>query len=287
MKEKHSMYANLIRLVVVTFIGFQLCPASAQKNEAGVSPRPWVNKPSPATAASLQHWRLKFEPGHAVDAPEKGDFSVNMRGNDGTARLVSEFSTPTKLTPVIGRTRYVPKWEQRTDLHDKVVTKEMIELLRSPEITRFLATEHVDDPQLNIEKNFAVALVQEFDIALRTPAKKEHIWSINWRVANEWIATKSDSNEWTTKINDSNPVGYSVWGLFTKVNGVMKPFHLAATRDETIGASPYYYVLAIGDLDGNGIDELIVNRIEFEAEESLLELWAWEHGGPVVIQKLP
>jgi hypothetical protein len=56
----------------------------------------------------------------------------------------------------------------------------------------------------------------------------------------------------------------------------MKPFRLAATRDEMIGASPYYYVLAVGDLDGNGIDELIVSRMEFEAEEANLELWAKE-----------
>ena len=152
MKEKRSVHASLVQLVVVIFIGFHLCPANAQKNEAGVSPRPWVCKPSPVMAAKLQHWRLKFEPGQPIDAPEKGDFSVNMQGRDGTARLVSGFSTAIKLTPVVGRTRYVPNWDPRTDPHDKVVTKEMIELLRSREITSFLATEHVDDPQLNIEK---------------------------------------------------------------------------------------------------------------------------------------
>jgi hypothetical protein len=97
--QSPRVYANLVQLVVVIFIGFHLCPANAQKNEAGVSSRPWVSKPSQVMAANLQHWRLKFEPGQAVDAPKKGDFSVNMQGRDGTARLVSGFSAAIKLTP--------------------------------------------------------------------------------------------------------------------------------------------------------------------------------------------
>lgn len=43
----------------------------------------------------------------------------------------------------------------------------------------------------------------------------------------------------------------------------------------------------MGDLDGDGIDELVVRNMEFEAEEDNLELWAWEHGGPVTIHKMP
>jgi hypothetical protein len=43
----------------------------------------------------------------------------------------------------------------------------------------------------------------------------------------------------------------------------------------------------VGDLDGDGIDELIVRRMEFEAEEDNLELWAWEHDGPVTLDKIP
>lgn len=289
MNEERSASVDLAWLVIgfVTLMGFLIDPADAQNKEAGMSPRPWVSEPSPALAASLQRWQINFEPGKPVDAAEKGDFAVNMRGRDGTARLVSSSSESPKLVPVKGRTRYVPPHDPRTDPHDKVVTKEIIQLLRGREITRFLVAEHIDDPQLDVDNNFSVALVQEFDVALRTPGEREHVWSINWRVANDWIATKNDKNEWTIKRNDSNPRGYSSWGLFTKKNGVLKPFHLAAKWDEDIGTSPYYHILAVGDLDGNGIDELIVNRIEFEAEEAMLELWGWEHGGPVAIRKLP
>ena len=75
-------------------------------------------------------------------------------------------------------------------------------------------------------------------------------------------------------------------GLLTRVGGAFKPFGLDASKYE-FGGRSYYYVLAVGDLDGDGIDELIVRRIEFEAEEDNLELWAWEHDGPVRLYKIP
>jgi hypothetical protein len=181
--------------------------------------------------------------------------------------------------PVAERTRYVPAGHAHTDPNDKAATKEILDILQSREVLRFIAAERVDDPRSDVETNFAVALVQDFDVALRTPRKREHIWSINWRIDNESAGNLRD------------PVGYSGWGLFTRVDGVLKPFHLAATKEPAvngnIGSSSYYYVLAVGDLDGDGIDELVVRHMEFEAEEDNLELWAWEHGGPVTIHKIP
>src|SRR5262249_31607483 len=146
----------------------------------------------------------------------------------GTARLVRAPGTfaPIRLTPVKGRTRYVPAWKRHPDPGDEVVTKEIVDLLRSHEIAQFIATGHIDSPQLDVEKNFAVALVQEFDIALRTPRKKEHVWSINWRIDNKWIPTRNETNEWTVTGNRGDVAGYSSWGLFTRVNGALKPFHL-------------------------------------------------------------
>jgi hypothetical protein len=69
----------------------------------------------------------------------------------------------------------------------------------------------------------------------------------------------------------------------------LKPFRLVAVKQEQeeFGGHYYYYVLAVGDLDGDGIDELVVRRMEFEAESDNLELWAWEHGGPVTIHSTP
>jgi hypothetical protein len=273
--EKMRTVLSFVRLVSVALIGFPMDAAYSQDR--------WVGEPSRSVAAKLQHWRLNFELGEPVNAPEKGAFPSFTPGTreDGTARLVSDLrpSTPITLTPVAERTRYMPAGDPHTDPNDKAVTKEILDILRSREVVRFIAAEHVDDRRLDVEKNFAVALVQDFDVALRMPGKREHVWSINWRIDN------------ASTSNGGDGVGYSGWGLFTRVNGALKPFHLAATKepavDGNVGSSSYYYVLAVGDLNGDGIDELIVRHMEFEAEEDNLELWAWEHGGPVTIHKIP
>jgi hypothetical protein len=46
-------------------------------------------------------------------------------------------------------------------------------------------------------------------------------------------------------------------------------------------------VLANGDLDGDGIDEIVVREMIFEAEDDYVQLWAWERGMPVTISKIP
>jgi hypothetical protein len=47
--------------------------------------------------------------------------------------------------------------------------------------------------------------------------------------------------------------------------------------------SLYYLALAIGDLDGDGIDEMVVSECVFEGEDDVHQLWSWERGAPVVI----
>jgi len=76
--------------------------------------------------------------------------------------------------------------------------------------------------------------------------------------------------------------------LFIRINGTLQPFYLAGRQSsgETPGVS-YYYVLATGDLNGDGIDELVVREMGFEKEQDDLELWAWERGGPVTIARTP
>jgi hypothetical protein len=289
MEKEGTVCASLVRYVFVTAIAFSIGSAHAQNSEASIPPGSWVGEPSQALASKLQQWRLRFELGVPTNAPEMGAFPSFTPGTrkDGTARLINQLrpSAPIALSPVAERTRYKPAWDPGTDPHDKVVTKEILDIFRSPEVASFVATQRVALPQLDIEKNFAVALVQDFDVALRAPKKKERVWSIYWRIDNEWIAARNEKREWTTTRND-HYVGYEGLGLFTRVDGALKPFRLAATKYK-LGGRPYYYVLAVGDLDGDGIDELIVRRMEFEAEEDNLELWAWEHDGPVRLHKIP
>jgi hypothetical protein len=179
--------------------------AFAQDGGKDVPFRPLVQKPSLQLASKFRHWRLKFEKGDAIDAPEKGAFSsYSSQVTGGTARLINDVaaSARAKLTPVASRIRYVPATDPRTDPEDKVITQNIVNVLRGPEITRFIASEHIDNPRLDVEKNFSVALVQDFDAALRAPGKREHIWSINWRV--------------DTGQTDPHYVGYEAWGLFSR-----------------------------------------------------------------------
>jgi hypothetical protein len=282
MDNRRGVRASLVGLVVVTLTGFPISAVCGQSGAESALSRPWVGKPSPGLAAKLGHWRLKFEKGEQVEAPEMGvfsSFSSFLETDKGTSRLVSDTRTsPLQLTPIMGRTRYMPPGERPTNPNDKVVTNEILETLRSAEVAQFITAEHADDPRVDIERDFTVALVQEFDVAFRSPRKKEHVWSINWRIGNEWGSQ-----------GGGDPMGFEAWGLFTRINGKLKPFRLVAVKQEReeFGGHYYYYVLAVGDLDGDGIDELVARRMEFEAEQDNLELWAWEQGGPVTIHNAP
>jgi hypothetical protein len=251
----------------------------SQSDKSGVVNHRWVNEPSAGLVGKLGQWRLQFMLGDRTNAPSKGIFpSSSPTQEPGAVHLVTSLASsptiPIKLTPVAPRTRYVSQTAGATDPNDRVVTTEILDVLRSPEVSDFLAARHLDKLQLDVEKDLAVALVQDFYAALRAPNKKEHIWSINWRVDNGY--------------GNANYAGYEVWGLFTEEGGVLKPIYL--TGDESSGETPsatYYYILAAGDLDGDGIDELITRQMVFESEEDDIELMAWENGAPVWVTGFP
>jgi hypothetical protein len=266
-------------------ISFQIHGAHAQNQDnqdqanTGAVNHRWVNEPSAGLAERLGHWHLQFMLGDHTNAPDKGIFPSSSPTQDsGAVHLVSELPATQRisirLTPVAERIRYVPATGNPTDPNDKVVTKEILDTLASPEVVDFIGARHLDKSQLDVRKDLAVALVQDFYAALRVPNKKEHVWSINWRV--------------DTGSDNANYVGYEAWGLFTEEDGVLKPFYLAA--DESSSETPsatYYYILAAGDLDGDGIDELITRQMVVESEEDDIELMAWENGAPVWIAGFP
>ena len=266
----------ICRLIFAILIGLPMGTAVAKNPEGQALPRPWVNKPSPGLADNLRHWHLTFELGQQQSASEKGIFPSFAPGyRDGTACLVNDLrpAPSIKLTAVAKRVRYVPRGSPHTDPDHLDVTREIIDTLRSPSIVKFVAREQFDNGQLDVETGLAVALVQDFEIALRTPKKKEHVWSINWRIERQ---------------TETSYAGYEAWGLFIRINGTLQPFYLAGRQSsgETPGVS-YYYVLATGDLNGDGLDELVVREMGFEKEQDDLELWAWERGGPVTIARTP
>jgi hypothetical protein len=67
---------------------------------------------------------------------------------------------------------------------------------------------------------------------------------------------------------------------------VLKPFYFVGNVCGEVPSASYYYVLGVGDLDGDGIDELITRNMVFEAEEDSLEILAREHGAPVTVHEM-
>src|SRR3954466_7963514 len=104
MEKERTVGASLVRYVFVTVVGFSIGTAYAQNNEISVLPPPWTGEPSSALASKFQHWRLEFELGRPVNAPDKGAFPSFTPGTrkDGTARLTNKLrpSAPIALTPV-------------------------------------------------------------------------------------------------------------------------------------------------------------------------------------------
>lgn len=270
MQNRHSCLR-----IIVAVVGLLVSAAYAEDANENPPFQPWVKKPSPRLEEKLRHWRLRFDSGEVQSAPEKGlfpSFTPDQRG--GTARVISDLKPPPliRLSPVASRTRYLPEGDPPTKPDDKVVTKDLRDALRSREVAKFVTARRLDNAHLQLDRDIAVVLVQDFEAALRSPKRKEHVWSINWRVEHR---------------TSTSYAGYEAWGLFTRVNGMLKPFYLAGaiSSGETPMAS-YYYVLAAGDLNGDGIDELVAREVGFEKEEDDLEIWAWERGAPVRIHRI-
>jgi len=237
-----------------------------------VEPVPLVTRSSPARAAQFRHWQFWFEAGEPHDAPENGIFPWLGNLRTGIARLVEDGNTPRRrLTPVAKRTRYVGADADRAP-DDRVVTNELIDVLRRKDVAQRMGNDLPSVKLLDYEKDLSVALVQDFEAALRVRGQKERFWSIHWRIVHQTSMTFA---------------GVEIWGLFTRENGVLKPFHLRASEASGEIAHDYVQVLAVGDLDRDGIDELTVRVREYEPEDDRFAILALERGVPVYVVESP
>ena len=217
--NKRKLRATLLRLVLVMMTGFQIHAALAQNQEQVRAPdhdqdnsvvnHRWVNEPSAGLAARLGHWHLQFMLGDRTNGPDKGIFpSASPTQEQGAVHLVSDLAGPQtmsiRMTPVRGRTRYVPSTDGSSDPKDKVVTEEILDTIGSPEVLSFIASRRLDSPQLDVQKTLPSrwCRISMRRCACRTRRKN---------LVDQFGVDNGYGN--------ADYAGYEAWGLFVEEDG--------------------------------------------------------------------
>ena len=244
-------------------------PTFAQDTSDSARSPPWVGSASPSLAKQFSKWQMKFEAGRPHAVPEKGIFAWQGRYRQGLARLVSiptQEAYPT-LTPVKSFARY-RKARAARGAGDLAVPPELINILRQPDVAKLINKDRSYAGAVNYDKDLEYVLIQNFDAALRVPGKREPLQSITWR----FISDAPDRS-----------YGMEVWGIFAHVEGSLVPLYVVASKAYSDYSPDHYLFLAVGDLNGDGIDELITQVLEDEAEDARFAILEWERGSPVIL----
>ncbi len=162
-----------------------------------------------------------------------------MRYRQGIGRLVAKPPQHVALAPVAASTQYV-KMNVPRKSGQLVITPELTNVFHQADVLELINKYGLAIGPLNYVTDLEFARVQHFAAALRTPRKKEQIVSIRWRA---------------TQDAKGNRFGMAVWGVFVREGNGLKPIHLVANR--AAEDDDEFEVLAVGDLNGDGIDELI------------------------------
>jgi hypothetical protein len=224
----------------------------------------WVNPPSPALSKQFKNWQLAFEEGESHDDPGRGIFSWRGRYRQGIGRLVAKPPRHVALAPVAASTQYVGMNVPRKS-GQLVITRELTNVFHQADVLGLINKYGLAIGPLDYATDLEFARVQHFAAALRTPRKKEQIVSIRWRATH-------DAKE--------NRFGMALWGVFAREGNGLKPIHLVANRAYTEDEDEFE-VLAVGDLNGDGIDELIARVFVYEPEDDRLAILEWERGALV------
>jgi len=255
-------------LIVMLAAGLMAGQCYAQSADHSDLPRPWLKLPSPAFANQFKQWKLKFEAGKPYSAPEKGIFTWQGRYRQGIARLIgnSDSAEPVRIRPVAGLRMYVPAGAAH-DRNTSVLTTDLIDILSRPDVSKLIDKDRLGVGELDYSKDLKFAWVQDFEAAVRIPEKIEHIVSIKWRLVRE----SRDSYS-----------GMDVWGVFIRTSGTLKPFYLVASKTYPDDHENIEFV-GVGDLNRDGIDELVARVLLDEPEDDRHAIVAWEQGALVIV----
>ncbi len=200
-----------------------------------------------------------------IDPEQAPTPSGRLALHQGATRIVSDIDRAGAMTvvPAPPRSRYLLPGPG-ADRDDKPITRELLHLLDLPQVTAFIGQDPENGPQIVYAEDLLSARVQTFMASLRKPHSPERITSINWNFERQ------------------EPYVYlDLWELLAPGGrGGPEPIHLSKQSDSPI-ATDYFYVDAVADLDGDGIDELIVTRMTYEPDVwAQIAILAWVEGKP-------
>jgi hypothetical protein len=214
-----------------------------------------------ATKPPVQHVRgtVAFE--GKAEVARSGHFG-SVLTLDGRPRDAQHLA----LAPVAASTQYV-RVNAPLESGQLVITPELTNVFHQADVLKLIDKCGLASSALDYATDLEFARVQQFTAALRVPGKNEQIVSIRWRATHE------------TKEND---FGIMVWGIFVREGNGPKQIHLVVNRAYAdYDDDDEFEVLAVGDLNGDGIDELITRGFMDEPEDDRVALLEWERGALV------
>lgn len=146
--------------------------------------------------------------------------------------------------------------------------KTFINLLRRKDVAAFLASDRANAAPIDTMGDLRLIGWQQFDITLDPRRSRERVWSITYFWKREGDAYAS----------------MKLWGLFTGSRAIPRtPLFLWKSDEVTWEQqnSGDFSVDFVADLNGDGVEEIIVRRSIFEGYGDAI--LAWSSRGPVVI----